>query len=53
YENERQRKVYLPDGKWRNIHDNKEYQGGQEINVNAPIDEIPVFVREGSLEEIC
>ena len=40
---ERKRKVYLPTGSRKEIHSNKTYQGGQEIEVDAPLDEIPVF----------
>ena len=40
---ERKRKVYLPIGSWKEIHSNKTYLGKQEIEVDAPLDEIPVF----------
>ncbi len=43
YEGERTKKVYLPVGKWTNINDNQVYEGGQTIEVKAPLDEIPVF----------
>ena len=49
HEKERQRRVYLPEGMWHSIHDNREYRGGQVIDVQAPLDEIPVFARNGKL----
>ena len=50
YENMREREVYLPAGRWRNINDQEIYEGGRTYTCAAPIDEIPVFVREGTLE---
>lgn len=37
------RDVYLPEGKWENINDNKVYTGGKTYEIDAPIDMIPVF----------
>lgn len=37
------RKVYLPEGKWKNIHTYEIFDGGQSIISDAPIDIIPVF----------
>lgn len=45
YENQFSRKVYLPDGVWKNLNDKKEYTGGKTIECDAPIDCIPVFIR--------
>lgn len=42
---ERSRKVYLPKGSWKNIHDGQCYEGGQSVIVDAPIEFIPVFER--------
>ncbi len=39
------RDVYLPAGRWENINDGKEYDGGLVIRADAPIDMIPVFRR--------
>jgi len=50
YDNMRERDVYLPAGRWRNINDNEIYEGGRTLTCSAPIDAIPVFVREGTLE---
>lgn len=37
------REVYLPNGKWQNINNEKIYEGGKTITVDAPIECIPVF----------
>ena len=37
------RRVYLPKGLWREIHQGKEYEGGCWIEADAPIKYIPVF----------
>lgn len=52
YEGMRERSVYLPKGIWRNFHERKEYTGGCHITVNAPLEEIPVFIKAGALEEL-
>lgn len=47
------RKVYLPEGvKWRESSTGKVYDGGQTASANAPIDIIPVFIRDGKDIEI-
>lgn len=45
YENGRQREVYLPKGTWKNINTDKEYEGQKTYQIDAPIDQIPVFVK--------
>lgn len=53
YEKKRSRTVYLPAGSsWVSIHDGKRYEGGQTLEFDAPIERIPVFVKEGCLEEL-
>lgn len=37
------RKVYLPEGKWVEINSKKSFDGGKTVDVDAPIDYIPVF----------
>ena len=47
---QRSRKVLLPaGGTWINYnHPELSYKGGSNITVKAPLDELPMFVREGS-----
>lgn len=48
-EYQRKRDVYLPAGiKWINANSGETFEGGQTISVNAPLGEIPSFLREGS-----
>ncbi|MFI3176485.1 MAG: glycoside hydrolase family 31 protein [Eubacteriales bacterium] len=42
------RKLYLPDNhNWTEWDTGKEYAGGQWVEVNAPIESIPVFMKDG------
>lgn len=44
----RERTLYLPAGcKWTDAYTKKEYEGGQNIKVPAPLEIIPVMIREG------
>ena len=53
YEGMREREVYLPEGsKWTECSTGKVWEGGQEIEANAPIDIIPVFVRDDEIENV-
>lgn len=46
YENMRNREVYLPEGtQWKHYWTGKIYQGGQMLTVDAPMEDIPVFIR--------
>ena len=37
------RKVYVPQGVWREIHNGNVYEGGQWIEADAPLQYIPVL----------
>ena len=53
YEDSCEREVYLPEGsKWSFLHDGSVYEGGQTVRVQAALDVIPVFVRDGRLPEL-
>ena len=44
---QREREVYLPAGSsWKDAHSGEIYQGGQTVTAAAPLDVIPVFIRE-------
>ena len=47
-EGKRERQVYLPAGcKWTDASTRAVYEGGEKVTVPAPLDVIPVFIREG------
>ena len=44
------RQVYMPAGaRWYDFHTGKVYDGGQTIDAPAPLDRMPIFVKEGSI----
>ena len=43
------RTLYLPAGSWTNYWTGQDLQGGREVTVAAPLQQIPVFVRAGSI----
>lgn len=48
HEKARSRKVYLPDGaQWVHAGSGKTYEGGRAYEIDAPMDTLPVFLREG------
>ena len=51
YEGARSRKVYLPKGaQWVQAGSGKRYEGGQSYEIDAPIETLPVFLRDGKQE---
>ncbi len=42
-------KLYLPEGKWYRFGTNELYDGNKEIIIEAPVHELPVFVKESSI----
>jgi alpha-D-xyloside xylohydrolase len=43
------RAVYLPTGtSWVEAWNGQEFQGGQHLKANAPLEQIPVYWRKGS-----
>ncbi len=40
---------YLPAGKWISYWDDRVYNGGQTVTVTAPLDEVPLLVKAGSI----
>jgi alpha-D-xyloside xylohydrolase len=44
------RQVYLPAGtRWYDFYNGTAYEGGQTITAAAPLDKMPVFVKEGAI----
>lgn len=53
YEDTLSREVYLPKGSaWTDLHTGNVFEGGQTITANAPIDKIPVYLRDGKMEHL-
>lgn len=46
---EKSKVVYLPEGSWYYYFNNQQYQGGQEISIATPLDEMPIFVKGGTV----
>ena len=46
---ENSKKLYLPEGKWLDWWNNTVYEGKRWILVDAPLDRIPLFIREGGV----
>lgn len=48
YPGMRRREVYLPKGTfWTDLHTGEVYEGNQTVMAEAPVERIPVFIREG------
>lgn len=43
------RVVYFPAGTWYNFHTNERYEGGKEQEVSIALDELPLFVKGGTI----
>lgn len=43
------RTVYLPEGNWFCFWTNKKYSGSKEYTVDVPLENIPLYIKEGSL----
>lgn len=48
-EGQREKTVELPQGAWIHYWSGDAYAGGQSVTVDAPLDEMPLFVRAGSI----
>lgn len=49
YEGQKSRSVYLPKGeRWKEYFTGKEYEGGQTVEAQTPLDVIPVFLKQGA-----
>ncbi|OPJ57604.1 TIM-barrel domain-containing protein [Clostridium oryzae] len=53
YEEAYSREVYLPSGaEWTSMNDGRVFKGGQTITVEAPVDIIPIFLKNGTHKEL-
>lgn len=43
------RVVYLPEGEWTDYWSGKTYQGKKHYSVLCPLDQLPIFVKEGAI----
>jgi alpha-glucosidase len=43
--NQNAAKIYLPEGEWYRLSSDQKYKGNQEVTVDAPLDDLPVFVK--------
>ncbi|MDY6900617.1 MAG: glycoside hydrolase family 31 protein, partial [Cyanobacteriota bacterium] len=43
------RMVYLPEGNWYDWWTRKKYQGSQHILIDAPLEKMPLFIKEGAI----
>jgi alpha-D-xyloside xylohydrolase len=48
-EGEAKRKVYLPEGNWYHFHTLQKYSGKAEYTLDVPLDQIPVFIKSGTI----
>jgi alpha-glucosidase len=47
--NAKGRRMYVPEGNWYNFWDNSLVIGGNEVWVDADLDSMPIFVKEGAI----
>ncbi len=47
--NQKGRRMYFPIGKWYNFWNDTIVEGGQELWVDADLDSMPIFVKEGAI----
>ena len=48
----RERAVYLPAGEtWIDAHTGAQFEGGQTVNADAPLERCPVFLRKGGMAD--
>jgi len=47
--NSKGRRMYVPEGNWYNFWDNTLLKGGNEVWVDADLDSMPIFVKEGAI----
>jgi alpha-D-xyloside xylohydrolase len=48
-EGESKRRIYLPEGDWYDFWSSKKYTGKAEYTFEVPLDQIPVFIKAGTI----
>ncbi|HEX7049214.1 MAG TPA: glycoside hydrolase family 31 protein [Longimicrobiales bacterium] len=48
-EGQRRQEVYLPAGRWLDLHTERVYEGGQAVVVDAPLERVPMFLAAGGI----
>ena len=48
-QNARGRRMYIPRGNWYNYWTNEKVKGGKELWVDADIESMPIFIKEGAI----
>lgn len=43
------REVYFPKGTWYDFNNNHKYDGGKKYTINMNLDEVPMFIKEGTI----
>ncbi|MGD9487553.1 MAG: TIM-barrel domain-containing protein [Calditrichaceae bacterium] len=46
---QRSKTFYLPSGRWFDFWTDQIYEGGRSVSVDAPLDQIPLFIKAGSI----
>ncbi|WP_414164841.1 alpha-xylosidase [Superficieibacter sp. BNK-5] len=46
---QRQRRVYLPAGRWYSLHEKRWFDGQRVLSVDITLDDIPIYIREGAI----
>lgn len=44
-----ERDIYFPSGRWYDFNTNKTYEGGKKYKITITLDELPMFVKEGTI----
>ncbi len=45
----KEKEIYLPAGRWYYFFNDKAYEGGQLVRIATPLEEMPLFVKAGSV----
>jgi alpha-D-xyloside xylohydrolase len=43
------REIYFPEGTWYDFNSNKKYTGGKKYTITMSLDEVPMFIKDGTI----